>query len=121
METNTIMIGDWVNSTIEGNGRITRIERDGFLAITYGNQQNAVICKSYDLIPIPLTTEILERNGFKEYNGYGYASNKGYGFKEFYINNDFSIKIANINCKINYIHELQHALKLCGIEKDIQL
>lgn len=71
--------------------------------------------------PIPLTPEILEKNGFKEYNGYGYASNKGYCFEGFYINYDFTTRIANIDCKFNYVHKLQNALKLCGIEKQIKL
>ena len=83
--------------------------------------------------PILLTQEILEKNGFEQGFGGGknclnyneYADNKG----------DFDLYICNgiregstcgeiyeyVFTAIQYIHELQHALKLCGIDKEIIL
>lgn len=131
MKANELMIGDWVNSTIEGKGKVTRIERDGFIAITYGNMPNAVVCKSYDLIPIPLTTEILQANGFdcsdEEVVRYNFTDGDYQGhfsLRRMYSGNTpkgWSFFAFNVLTIIDYVHELQHALKLCGIDKDIQL
>ena len=66
--------------------------------------------------PIPITPEILEKNGFYEHDGY-YTS-------EFFnlhhrINNTYAI--GDTMMRVTYVHELQHALRLCGIKKDIEL
>ena len=63
--------------------------------------------------PIPLTAEIMEKNGFNRY----YESN-------FYsLLNGFNVAIAdehyitsafNVDITVYYVHELQHALRLCG-------
>lgn len=76
--------------------------------------------------PIPLTKEILENNGFisDEYSLYYLPIDEGtvrfsehqYGW------------YCNILCAYqkyegvcNYVHQLQHALRLCGIKKEIEL
>lgn len=71
---------------------------------------------------IPLTPEILEKNGFKD----------GQYFAELYIQGWHVISDArnlcmecergwhmNIPCRC--VHQLQHALRLCQIEKEIEL
>lgn len=93
---------------------------------------------AYDEIePIPITTEILEKNSFQR-------PEEERGFSEpfiVYVNDDYrlSIKIYPkgridryhhlyigigdygddpfISLYINYVHELQHALRLCGLNK----
>lgn len=78
------------------------------------------------LRPIPLTKEILEKNGFKEHRYYGYfigQSNSGYYI--YFDNNYLSIHQSGYDiiefAWCEYVHELQHALKLCGIKKEIIL
>lgn len=138
MKATDLMIGDWVNSTIEGKGKVTRIDRDGFIAITYGNQQNAVVCKSYDLIPIPLTTEILQSNGF-EFTGVDKTASFPNDARIFAYENEeetvyvsengviwwLEIELAdyadNIRMAFEYVHQLQHALRLVGIKKEFEI
>lgn len=77
-----------------------------------------------DVSPIHLTPEILEKNGFVPDN-----------FSPYYLPiEDGSIRFSKhqygLYCNIllpyqrydgvcNYVHQLQHALRLCGIEKEI--
>ena len=72
--------------------------------------------------PIPLTEEILENNGFtKHAYGYSYDMIKLHGNLT---ENDtvyFTLCICEKYIKVIYVHELQHALRLCGIEKEIVL
>lgn len=72
------------------------------------------------LEPIPLTPEILEKNGFIEeqrdcqYKPLQYCV----------LVDGLWITISGENYfegKLEYIHELQHALRLCRIEKEIEL
>ena len=78
-----------------------------------------------ELEPIQLTDEILEKNGFEKDRDYGYfigQSNSGYYI---YFNNNHLFIQAGYDAIefawCEYVHELQHALKLCGITKSIKL
>lgn len=66
---------------------------------------------------IPITKEILEKNGIKYQFGcpwYQYGDEIG--------GEGFEIHFA-LHCQIQikYVHELQHALRLCKIDKEIEL
>ena len=90
-----------------------------------------------DINPIPLTAEILEKNGFiksnsvsdippfdKDEDGNMYYSFKGENkFWGWWQPDNIFFIPANAmgNIEIRYVHELQHALKLCGIAKNIEL
>jgi hypothetical protein len=82
---------------------------------------NAGEYKKYE--PIPLTTEILEKNGF--YNSvliddYKIADGVHYNIDSKQILFGFEYgTVLEIDCC--YVHELQHALKLCKIKKEIVL
>lgn len=77
------------------------------------------------LQPIPLTPEILEKNGFnlsRDKSGIGildtYWLGEGIGFRLHSFETDYyQFGLA----KIRYVHELQHTLRLCGIEKEIEI
>lgn len=70
-----------------------------------------VLVDPCSLEPIPLTPEILEKNGFKAELGPG-------GRFVLEIN---GLCVTVQFSAIDYVHELQNALLLCGIEKEIEL
>jgi len=98
-------------------------------------QFEGVIWLDY-LEPIPLTPEILEENGFKSWK-YGYILKEivGMGGQATSATSPIEIIIyegghsvimnphegKDFQGSIDYVHELQHALKLCGINKEIVL
>ncbi len=70
--------------------------------------------------PIPLTPEILEKNGF-EYDKNRKAYLMGLIF-QLHQRFDGSFYLNGVQClSIGAVHELQHALKLCQIDKKITL
>lgn len=92
------------------------------------------------VLPIPLTPEILEKNGFKKYpykNSYWYCDEMLelfmkivciFPIKDRKIYSLLSTAAPRLTAgeddvyiRCDYVHELQHALKLCGIEKEIVL
>ena len=94
--------------------------------IVYGDsEKSSHWCSIKKVEPIPLTPEILEKNGFIHYTDF-------YMWKEeslepIHLDNydedgwRSRINCDNIPCECKYVHQLQHALKLCGINKTIEL
>ena len=87
--------------------------------------------------PIPLTSEILERNGMHLYNRKTNSLMEECNHSDiFEEDDDYRVELSldydgSIRWTINgdeytimpldYVHQLQHALRLCGIEKTIEL
>ena len=129
------MIGDWV--LVKGVPTIVydvqesgiNIEFRPFDAWVYDSETS-----EEDISPIPLTPEILEKNGFEPIENkvvdeaYIFDRNE---FEEpdiiirrFDFNDSFVLCTVMDNTaiiSIAYVHQLQHALLLCGIEKEIVL
>ena len=120
------MIGDWVFNTHHKQAiRITRY--DFFVHGHRANGSQYIIADiptvGRDLEPIPLTAEILEKNGFGV-NDYNEEYDEDYGI-EVEMNFEHWTTEGG-TCSgyfqtLRYVHELQHALRLCGIEKEIVL
>jgi hypothetical protein len=133
MKANELMIGDWVkfkNSDLAHRviaiaGKSIKVDK------THWYSANI-----FD--PIPLTLEILEKNGFKKFD-FLHIEGQYYQWTWWEntlisvtlwcreLNNNtkdgLMLKIETLNfslcLKVNCVHELQHALRLCGIEKEI--
>ena len=145
MKAKDLMIGDWVAvhrpgdrheqvrvKFVIGNGTIEARTSDGLVAIG----ELAVEL-------IPLTAEILEKNGFEELMnesevsaarfgrkpeptgvwqyGFGQFDSVAYVFEQSFLRIKFMEGYTADIANIKYVHELQHALRLCGIEKEIIL
>lgn len=143
MNTSELQIGDWVyNHHHKKNIKITPYDffTHGHLNGGQYIPQNAKPCFGRDLEPIPITLEILERNGFTycERTGgcYLYTTisygNWGAEVVLFDVNSEYRNNQLHIGSpddsdtflhlmECNYVHQLQHALRLCGIEKEIEI
>lgn len=122
MKANELMIGDWVivNSIPV---KVEFIEDTD--SITYMCKEYGELLTTKNFNPIPLTMEILEKNGFakKSNKAFRYADEEARIEMDFYRGNGlFNItKYLYLDDEITYsfpepyyIHELQHALRLCG-------
>jgi len=132
MKANELMIGDWVMfpNSIEKVQEVAYIEGKGYCA-SFAASATLFPIPIDKLKPIPLTTEILEKSGLEHNKGEMYYHGKlMYHHESKYVsicygaNNYWHLHINNgcdFSKAIKYVHELQHALKLCGIEKTIKL
>lgn len=142
MEVNELMIGDKVvakriecvgdgGQYQEWNefGEIIRILEDTVYIMFDKQKDDWEEIDIKDIEPIPLTVEILEKNGFKkdEKDEKMYEWNWGVIYdcisydKETGIVRIFYVSGLAFKKILRYVHELQHALKLCEIEKEIVL
>ena len=91
--------------------------------VQYENEDGCYECADYELHPIPITPEILEKYGFV-------ACQFWHEYKDGNVTIQVcipSIRMKNGPCEleikegIHYVHELQHALRPCRIHKTFEL
>ena len=147
MNTKDLMVGDWVAITEPDDfhgyiGKVVIINGEtGYITVHISNMHLHDVFVE-DLQPILISSEILEKNNDILYGELPILFDDGkmhysiiecrYVSKEYERNNEtfycllsscayngdsFITPIA----KIRYVHELQHTLKLCEIEKEIVL
>lgn len=138
MKAEELMIGDWVYGLYPDGSRYTRPFRISAVDIYPLNRSPRIVTfggygfQEEHLEPIPLTPEILEKNGFGYTEGDEELTHFYLGEPQFCKDMDLHIGTNNrgvfwLNTYNNdirglrYIHELQHALRLCGIEKEITI
>lgn len=141
MKAQELMLGDWVADGDE-NARVTSLTCDGIIETTRRISNIEIID------PIPLTPEILEKNGFKQTDKGSSCIIGEYAWGGIWERKSTTVTITfykglrsgvalltriettcshegGINmvhsCDIENVHELQHAFRLCGIEKEIEL
>lgn len=119
MKAEELMRFDWVSLEDDDTPRQVDWIRSGEVGLFW----NKNVTPPY-LKPVPLTAEILEKNGFERsevFVEWKYENDNVYMiYKPFpYLKIQMEECIIAFPCK--YIHQLQHALRLCGIEKTIEL
>ena len=124
------MVGDWITNKSGLPTQIITVNGACAYAIFGGDEGDPWIFNDYIYLPIPisLTPEILKKNGF----GFVKSSNrdsvwngqwiyKGLELATCCLNRDDNwpcyINIYDSNIKCEYVHQLQHALRLCGLDE----
>ena len=132
MKTEELMRFDWVCLVDDPTPRQIDWIRSGEVGLFWGK----TVTPPY-LEPIPLTTEILEKNGFEVQDQGGGRKDVWTGFGvdcegdievNFQYNVPVHLKIDGgfkgeyyTSANIKYVHQLQHAFILCGIEKEFKI
>ena len=143
MKGKNLMIGDWLqyydcNLEKQCYAQVTSIQADGVMPYIQTSDSD-VYYLAEEYKPIPLTSEILEGNGFERWKNdnpcliYELKRReecvsvcvffpKGYNTRYYKNWAMVSTKENHIeHCVCEYVHELQHAFRLGGIEKEIKL
>ena len=128
MDCKELMIGDWLFCTsAQCNVQVKAMPINGVYGKGYriiiDNDDFELVLREKHFDPIPLTAEILEKNGYKdERSNYALRYDK-YHICIYLADKKLSINsygaVLDIHCR--YVHQLQHALRLCGISKEIEL
>ena len=129
------MIGDWVyihhNGKAPHHGKVTALLSSG--AVETEIDGSLALSSSVD--PIPLTPEILEKNGFKMF---ALNEDEAVGFCGKWWSNDGNVMVKKFKFKyegdmfymssrnskisnIRSVHQFQHALRLVGVDKEITI
>lgn len=121
MEATELMIGDLVvHIPTKKNVRIIGINPDGTIGVTAPLDDGSKFWWVFidSLNPIPLTPEILEKNGWKEMPSgticYWDKTNKS---NDIICDSGLPFSFLGRTFCPKYVHELQHALRLCGLNE----
>lgn len=125
-----LSIGNWIKNTNGNIGKVIGIENYCSVIIRYSNNST---CYSEPALleGIPLTPEILKKNGWRlgKYSSATLEIENKIVVLEFY-ESGTQLRIFNravdeglqiLDIRISGIHQLQNALTLCGINKEIKL
>lgn len=142
MNCSGLMIGDWIyDSYHQARARVSTLSREGLCAdvLVKDGFFTGYSLRYKDVRPVHLTLAILKRNGFalnfsfSDSIDYVCAIGDSFGSKLFlrlfkrrprvefrFFSHRRSDFMDNIVIG-DTVHELQHAMRLCGIDKDILL
>lgn len=124
MNNKDLMIGDWVKCRERdcGGHRVDYIsEMDDEVGV------DGEILNLNMIFPIHLTPKILEKNGWKSYSHENtpiFGMIQGFEIVLAWMDYYWQLCVDGTvyrKIKIRYVHELQHVLSLCEIEKEIEL
>lgn len=133
LKVTDLMIGDWLKHYNGTPMQVTKITTEHFACA----ENKGANCWEYNnkFEPIPLTPEILEKNGFvNSYIDKSLNKDSVYKYNHFYTGNSVIVDMESnklivkyendiwMNLPYNrtiYVHELQHVLKHCEINKEI--
>ena len=135
MKATELMIGDWVKVAdnefrLGFTAKVAEVYKEAIFTESGENEGECI--EEWNVTPIQLTPEILEKNGFKpekgQYSRWYHAQMERmiitlYRSDTFYsimINTDVYLPVLN-NIQLHSVHELQHCLKMVGIDKEIIL
>ena len=133
LKVTDLMVGDWVMS-FGAPHKIVGVRTDMLEPYIKTDMSDTWYEEGIEdlLEPIPLTPEILEKNGFEMFTYECDHSDVFVGIDDFVrisnykirTNNKWCVSVYNDNvyeiahCELTYLHELQHLLKLCNIDFD---
>lgn len=138
LDCKSLMIGDWVQDRSGAKMKIMNIEYH-CTRVLYNGEEFILACfEQANLRPIPLTPEILEKNGFnvKKYSDGEYYADimfedrcrrveidyrYGVDIDVCVIGHNNTPPFSRIETQVRYIHELQHIFKILKIDKEIAL
>lgn len=134
MKAEELMIGNRVHYR-GTNIKVTSLYNKGGSNEVGWSDKESVWVNGRCIEPIPLTPEILEKNGFeKVYDKYKLPNYRikwnSYtdlfftvftGVDGYWNHVGLGVIIGGVPATLDYVHQLQQAMKLCGINKEIVL
>ena len=129
-----LSIGDWVRVINQFYAQIDGYHSGSGSLSLKTRQGNLVHYRLEDIHPIPLTAEILEKNGFRKLDRFNeyvigeWDSNPFIAVRlaEKFVEPTILVKNGGTSAHLfgsrgENVHQLQHALRLAGVEKEIDV
>ena len=135
MKARDLMIGDYITFKdaledkvippvkIVAIGYQWKGEEDEVLAQIGDDDTCDIIVIDEECVGIPLTDELLEKNGFKP-QGTGWILEDSTGERIFNlcrISNAYCLLTAGMTLAFQHVHELQHLFRIAGMTREIKL
>lgn len=127
MESCDLMIGNWIEVILSDHLKYVQVVEIYDKSVLVKDNKDEWEPEEIDITnikPITLTEEILLANGFVVSKYQSILEDVGacflYGKYERIVEDGWTVA-GDLHHPIKYVHELQQALKLCSVEKEIKL
>lgn len=129
LKISNLSVGDWVYYSKENTPySIRSIYRTGVQDCVILNDDkypDGVIAFVDRLTPIPITAEILEKNGFESSSSYWSIYKDNGDYIEIWENGDkWYLSVNSVEytlCDLHWVHQIQHLMRVWGLDKEINL
>lgn len=142
LKISDLSVGDWVHHDFYGvDMRVVNIYGNRESVIAASRSNRGITCHLDHFTPIPITAEMLEKNGWFRLDFQcvlNIEDNRGTSHDGEYVimwyvddeyltiswggrENDALVEREMMECRVKYIHQLQHALRFAGVDKEINL
>lgn len=114
MKASELMIGDLI---IAPNGKPCKVVSIDTVDACVIDENKSIVPLCGEVIGVPLTAEILEKNGFWKGCYVGYFQHNSLNLLGIDIGGNINLShfIGDHVLEVQYVHELQHVLKLAGL------
>lgn len=120
MTVNDLMINDWIKYEPFDRGRVVKLltgKNGEFIEMQLKDSHQSFLVKDCYFQPIEITKEILELNQDKVgSDAFSWRLDKN-GFLFSIHSTDCTFSNCDFSGQLKYVHELQHALRLCGFNQ----
>lgn len=136
LKISDLSVGDWVRVINQFNAQIDGYHSGSGSLSLKTRQGNLMHYRLEDIRPIPITAEILEKNGWSADGMYAFLRIDEHRHLEYYYHEhrlrkyycgvdewQNHAKVNDITFAVHCysVHQLQHALRLAGVDKEINL
>ena len=125
--TTDLQLGDWVRiydieqQALKATGQIWEIRQEDVTVDTDGTDDHMWYCTDHCLQPIPITPTILEKNGWFTKDGAIWFKKGPVRMGWYKKNCEFIAGYHTMPFIVEFVHQLQHVIRLLGMEDDIKL
>lgn len=123
MDRHELMVSDWIE-TLNQNNEICRVQVNEIKEkqVSFYHMNHYYLGASYENVkPVALTKEMLEKNGFEFFDSSYFNDIVSITFFStgiYFMCHVYKGEVCDvIERHINYVHELQHLLRLCGLKE----
>lgn len=146
LKISELSVGDWVSFdtaylTVEGydiaTAFVKKVQQPARIKSILGDQDlifaevepednfGTIYLKMEHIRPIPITAEILEKNGFKRSSSYWVIYKDNDDYIEIWENRDkWYLSVYSVEytlCDLHWVHQIQHLMRVWGFDKEINL
>ena len=125
--TTDLQLGDWVRiydieqQELKATGQIWEIRQEDVTVDTDGTDDGIWYSTDHCLQPIIITTAILEKNGWFTKDGAVWFKKGPVRMGWYKKNCEFIAGYHTMPIVVEFVHTLQHIIRLLGLEEDIVL
>lgn len=127
LKISELSVGDWVQDKNGIYAKVIGMENwsNGYFLNIELHGVNVGVTPLASIHPIPITAEILEKIGFKSTSSYWSIYNDNDDYIEIWRNKDkWYLSVNSVEytlCDLHWVHQIQHLMRVWGIDKEINL